>query len=241
MPNAEPRTIAFVTYPGMTLLDLVGPITTFLGLTRGLVLPSRHYRTVCVGERLAPTQTDTPMALLPEQTYDDVADPFALIVPGGGVAALDAMGDDTLIDYVRSAGRGAQIVASVSTGAFILAAADLLDDRRVTTHPAYATLLRKLGANYVQSNWVEDGTLFSAAGVSGGIDMALHLVARLQDRRAARDIQLVIEYDPQPPFGRLDRDGDAGADELETLPPERRARLSQALISRQDLHDTLLG
>jgi hypothetical protein len=69
MPNAEPRTIAFVTYPGMTLLDLVGPITTFLGLTRGLVLPLRHYRTVCVGERLAPTQTDTPMALLPEQTY----------------------------------------------------------------------------------------------------------------------------------------------------------------------------
>jgi hypothetical protein len=53
----------------MTLLDLVGPITTFLGLTRGLVLPSRDYRTVCVGERLAPTQTDTPMALLPEQTY----------------------------------------------------------------------------------------------------------------------------------------------------------------------------
>ena len=75
-----------------------------------------------MGERLAPTPTDTPMALLPEQTYDDVADPFALIVPGGGVAALDAMGDDTLIDYVRSAGPGAQIVASVSTGAFILAA-----------------------------------------------------------------------------------------------------------------------
>jgi len=179
--------------------------------------------------------------LLPEQTYADVADPYALIVPGGGVAALEAMGDDTLIDYVRSAGRGAQIVGSVSTGAFVLAAADLLHGRRVTTHPAYAALLRKLGANYVQSNWVEDGTLISAAGVSGGIDMALHLVARLQDRRAAKDIQLVIEYDPQPPFGRLTHNGDASADALDPLPPERRAHLSQALAGRPDLHDPLLS
>ena len=94
MPNAEPRTIAFVTYPRMTLLDLVGPITTFLGLTRGLLMPSRHYRTVCVGERLAPTQTDTPMALLPEQTYADVADPFAFHGRGRPGSFRDPSGDN---------------------------------------------------------------------------------------------------------------------------------------------------
>ena len=233
------RAIAFVTYPGMTLLDLVGPITTFFGLTRGLVMPSRHYRAVCVGAGNAPTQTDTPMALIPEETYDEVADPFAIIVPGGGMAALEAMGDDTLIDYVRSAGQGAQVVGSVSTGTFILAAAGLLDDRQVTTHPAYAPLLRKLGANYVRSNWVEDGRLISAAGVSGGIDMALHLVARLQDEPAARDIQLVIEYDPHPPFGGLGHN--AREAQLEAMPPEHRARLSRALAGRPDLRHALLG
>lgn len=232
------RTIAFVTYPGLTLLDLIGPITTFLGLTRGLVMPSRAYRTVSVGERIAPTRTDTPMALVPEKTFDEVADPFAVIVPGGGMSALEAMGDDRLIDYVRGAGRRAQIVGSVSTGTFILAAAGLLDDRQVTTHPAYGGLLTKLGANYVQRNWVADGRLISAAGVSGGIDMALHLVDRLKGRAAARSVQLVIEYDPDPPFGGIDDRGDAATLTPMTLGGTR-AELERALEGRPDLHHQL--
>lgn len=203
------KTIAFVTHPGMTLLDLVGPITAFFGLTRGLVLPSRHFRAVTVGERSVPTHTDTPMALVPERTFEEVPDPFAVIVPGGGGSALEAMGDERLIDYLRSVGHGAEIVGSVSTGTFLLAAADLLADRQVTTHPAYAAQLRQMGANYVQRNWVEDGGLISAAGVSGAIDMALHLVARLKNESAARDVQLVIEYDPHPPFGGIEQNGNA--------------------------------
>ena len=63
----EKRTIAFVTYPGLTLLDLVGPITTFLGLTRGLLRTSREYETVSVGERVEPVDSDTPMALIPDK------------------------------------------------------------------------------------------------------------------------------------------------------------------------------
>jgi transcriptional regulator GlxA family with amidase domain len=97
----------------------------------------------------------------------------------------------------------------VSTGAFLLAAAGLLADRQVTTHPAHAARLRRLGVNYVQRNWVEDGRFLSAAGVSGGIDMALHLVARLKNESAARDVQLVIEYDPRPPFGGIEQNGGA--------------------------------
>ena len=164
----ETKTVAFVAYPGLTPLDLIAPMTTFLGLTRGLVGTSRHYRTVCVAERVESIDSDTPMAVVPDNAFEEVPDPFALIVPGGGMASLEAMGNERLINYLRFAQHGAEIVGSVSTGAFILAAAGLLEGREATTHPAYGELLQKLGVNYVQRDWVEDGRFITAAEVSGG-------------------------------------------------------------------------
>src|SRR5829696_1199743 len=235
------KTIAFVTYPGLTLLDLVGPITTFLGLTRGLVMPSRHYRTVSVGERVEPIDSDTPMALIPDKAFEEVPDPFGIIVPGGGISSLEAMGNERLLNYLRFAEYGAEIVGSVSTGAFVLAAAGLLEGRQATTHPAYGELLQKLGANYVQRNWVEDERFITAAGVSGGIDMALYLVARLTDEQQAKTIQTAMEYDPDPPFGGIEQNGGASADRLATMLAEHRAELERALAGRPDLYHKLFG
>src|SRR5829696_8027903 len=135
MPREQKKakTIAFVAYPGLTLLDLVGPITTFLGLTRSLVGASRHYRTVCVGERVEPIESDTPMALIPDKAFEDVPYPFGIIVPGAGVNALKAMGNERILDYLRFAAHKAEIVSSVSTGTFLLAAAGLLEGRQATT------------------------------------------------------------------------------------------------------------
>ena len=82
------RTIAFVAYPGLTLLEVVGPMTAFMGLTRGLVSTSREYSTLLVAERVEPVDSDTPMALIPDKAFEEVPDPFAIIVPGGGVSAL---------------------------------------------------------------------------------------------------------------------------------------------------------
>src|ERR671917_1574955 len=195
----ETRTIAFAAYPGVTPLDLIAPMTTFLGLTRGLVGTSRRYRTVCVAERVEPIGSDTPMAVVPDNAFEEVPAPFAIIVPGGGIASLEAMGNERLLNYLRFAQHGAEIVGSVSTGVFILAAAGLLDGRQATTHPTYGELLKKLGVNYVQRGWAEDGRFITAAGVSGGIDMALHLVARLKSEPEAKSIQTAMEYDPDPP------------------------------------------
>ena len=235
------RTIAFVAYPGLTLLDVVGPMTAFMGLTRGLVSTSREYSTVLVAERVEPVDSDTPMALVPDKAFEEVPDPFAIIVPGGGLASLEAMGNERLLDYLRFASYGAEIIGSVSTGAFLLAAAGLLEGRRATTHPSYADLLKKLGADCVPGNWVEDGRFFTAAGVSGGIDMALYLVARLGNEQQAKTIQTSMEYDPDPPFGGLEQNGGAGGNGLATALDEHQARLERALAGRPDLYQKLFG
>lgn len=243
MPNTDDKrkTIAFVTYPGLTLLELIGPLTAFFGLTRGLVLPSRHYRTVTIGEKVQLTDTDTPMGLIPEKTFEEVPDPFAVIVPGGGIAALEAMGNQKLVDYLRFAQHGAAIVGSISTGAFILAAAGLLQGRQATTHPAYGALLQRLGTTYVPRDWLSDGKFITAAGVSGALDMSLHLVAQLSNERNAKDIQLVIEYDPDPPFGGVQQNGPANGDRLATMLAEHKSRLEAALSDRTDLREGLFG
>jgi transcriptional regulator GlxA family with amidase domain len=237
----ETKTIAFVAYPGLTLLDLIAPMTTFLGLTRGLVGTSHQYRTICVAERVESIGSDTPMSVVPDNAFEEVPAPFALIVPGGGMASLEAMGNERLINYLRFAQHGAEIVGSVSTGAFILAAAGLLEGRQATTYPAYGELLQKLGVNYVQRNWVEDGRFITAAGVSGGIDMALSLVARLKNAQQAKNVQTVIEYDPHPPFGGIEQDGATRRDRLATMLAEHRADLERALASRPDLYQKLFG
>src|ERR671914_697700 len=200
------KTIAVVTYPGVALLDLVATKTVLDALALGT-----RYRSITVGERTEPIASNTPMRIIPEKRFEEVPDPFAIIVPGGGANALKAMGNERLLNYLRFTEHGAELVGSVSTGAFVLAAAGLLEGRRATTHPAYADLLEKLGVNYVEDYSVEDGKFLTMAGVSGGIDTTLELVAKLTSEGAAKRIQTMIEYDPQPPFGAIDwseADGD---------------------------------
>jgi hypothetical protein len=128
----------------------------------------------------------------------------------------------------------------VSTGAFVLAAAGLLEGRRATTHPAYAELLKKLGVDYVEGYSVEDGKFLTMAGVSGGIDTMLQLVGRLTSEGMAKRTQLVIEYDPQPPFGGVDW-GQAIGDEVGDTLVRHRADLERALADRPDLYQRLFG
>ena len=195
------RQIAVVVYPGLTTLELVGTVSVLSGL--GL---RTGFRIVTVGEHREPVDADTPLKLVPESTFEEVSRPFGILVPGGGLNTITAMGDETLLGYVGSAAKNAELVGSVGTGSLILAAAGLLEGRRATTHWAYRRILENLGATYVEERWVEDGKFIMSAGVSAGIDMGLYLAARLTDEATARQVQLWLDYDPQPPFGRLDYD-----------------------------------
>lgn len=223
------KLIAFVLYPGLTLLDMVGPLTVLKGLK------GQGYQTVIVGERIKPIETDTALMVIPNKTFDEVPHPFGVIVPGG-LSAIEAMGNYAIRDYLTSIAKTAEVVGSVCTGSLILAAGGLLEGRKATTHWAYYKLLEKLGAHYVQKRWVEDGKFITAAGVSAGIDMALYLTAKLTDKATARQAQIVMEYDPQPPFGGIDwesLDKDMWAPRLQKL-------VKQALANRPDLLSKLI-
>jgi transcriptional regulator GlxA family with amidase domain len=197
MAGKERKLIAFPVYPGMTPLDLVGPMTILRTLGR------TPYRVVVVGERLDEVATDTPLRLRPTATFADVPDPWAVIVPGGGPATSAAMADDALVGYVRSAARGAELVGSTGNGALLLAAADLVRGQRTAIHWAYREPLEELGGVYAPQRWVDDGRYLTAAGGTSGIDMALLARKTRLKISGTRTAQLFTEYDPQPPFGRV--------------------------------------
>src|SRR6185437_3275710 len=118
----ETRRIAFVVYPGLTLLDLVGPLQV-LSLLPTLGQP---FETVTVGASREAVATDVPLMVTPAATFDEVPDPSVIVVPGGTEPTMRALGDARVIEYVRAAAASADTVASVCTGSLILAAAGLL-------------------------------------------------------------------------------------------------------------------
>jgi transcriptional regulator GlxA family with amidase domain len=229
----EQKTIAFVVYPGLTPLDLVGPLQVLSALAE--FVP--EYRTVVVGATKDTVGTDTPLQVAPSHTFDEVPSPFALLVPGGTVPTLRAMSDETLLSWLRTAAAGAELVTSVCTGSLILGAAGLLDGKQATTHWILRDVLAALGATPVARRWVEDGKVITAAGVSAGIDLALHLVERLAGRQVATNVQFAIEYDPEPPQGALDWANQPYGD----LKPLREHTLREGLAGNPALLEKLLA
>ncbi len=228
------KTLAFVVYPGISLLELVGNGTLLaIILAQGSLLKLQaRYDLVVVGERIQEIPTDTPMSIFPQKTFADVQQPDALVVIGGGADTLAALENADLISYVRRAAESAEWVAATSTGSLLLAAAGLLEGRLATTHWAYADRLQAYNVRYQPaetSNWVTDGKFTTAAGVSGAIDMALGLGAQLKNQAASQFGQLFIEYDPHPPFGRLDWTGF----------DQQRAMLAPLMNRRPDRQDAV--
>ena len=186
--------VAITLFPRTTALDSVGPYEV---LQR---VPSVDV--VFVGHRRGEVRTENGMlGLTCDATFDEVCEPDVLLVPGG-VGTRELMTDEPVLDWVRTVHRNTRFTASVCTGSLVLAAAGLLDGLTATTHWAAAGLLEPFGARYTAERVVEHlpQRIITAAGVSSGIDMALRLLELLVDREAAQASQLMIEYDPQPPF-----------------------------------------
>ena len=186
--------VAIPLFPRFTALDAVGPYEV---LQR---VPSIDV--VFVGHRRGEMRTENGMlGVTCDATFDEVAAPDVVVFPGG-IGTRQLIHDDDIRGWLQSVHPNTTLTTSVCTGALLLAAAGLLDGLTATTHWSAAELLDDLGARYVPERVVEHlpQRIITAAGVSSGIDMALRVVEILVDREAAQAAQLLIEYDPQPPF-----------------------------------------
>jgi cyclohexyl-isocyanide hydratase len=181
--------IGFVLFPKLTQLDLTGPFEVFGRL------PDAQVLLVGPGE----ARSDTGLWLRPDVGFEGAPQLDVLCVPGGpGVNA--AMEDETLLAFLRSQAERAAWVTSVCTGALVLGAAGLLRGYRATTHWLSLDLLAGFGAIPVRERVVVDRNRVTGGGVTAGIDFGLRLAAELRGERAAKEIQLILEYDPAPPY-----------------------------------------
>ena len=195
--KSEIWTVGFALYEGATLLDVAGATQVFTSWV------SPGFRSVWLAPSLDPVCTSEGVELKPGRCFDDPGPIDILFVPGGGNDVARAMQDPVLVDFVRHAGQAARLAGSVCTGAFILAAAGLLDGREATTYWSQRENLAlfphvKLAAGYPR--WVIVGDRFTGGGVSSSIDLALELVNRLSGPTASQRAQLAAQYAPHPPF-----------------------------------------
>jgi putative intracellular protease/amidase len=184
--------IAILAYPELTALDAIGPYEVLSRLPGAEVW--------LVGKEVGVVRTDTGvLGLSVDRALGDVREAEILLVPGGA-GTRPLLGDQEVLDWIRAIDATTRWTTSVCTGSLILGAAGLLDGKRATSHWIWRQYLTAFGAEPVDERVVEDGKLITAAGVSSGIDMALHLAAREAGDEVAKAIQLGIEYDPDPPF-----------------------------------------
>jgi transcriptional regulator GlxA family with amidase domain len=184
--------IAILVFEKLTALDAIGPYEVLRSV------PGWEVR--FVGARKGTVRTDSgALGLSADYSLDEVTKPDVVLIPGGeGNRPL--LEDEEVLSWLREVDAQTKWTTSVCTGSLVLAAAGLLDGKRATSHWLFLEQLRELGADAVGGRFVEDGRFVTAAGVSAGIDMALHLVGREAGPEVAQAIQLGMEYDPQPPF-----------------------------------------
>jgi transcriptional regulator GlxA family with amidase domain len=149
----------------------------------------------------APVTCAKGLRVLADRTWTDAGTLDVLVYPGGRGTRRE-LKDDSVLDWLRSTKDSGTLMTSVCTGALVYAAAGFLRDRPATTYWSALDELRALEPTVdalPDARFVDSGEVITAAGVSAGIDMALHLVARLHSVERARDVRRYIQYDPEPP------------------------------------------
>ncbi|MFO1160466.1 MAG: DJ-1/PfpI family protein [Reyranellaceae bacterium] len=215
---ATPINIGILLYPNVTQLDATGPaqvLSRVPGATMHMIWKTRD-----------PVPTDAGFSIVPTTTFADCPALDVICVPGGG-GQVALMTDPETLDFLRKQAAGARYVTSVCTGSLVLGAAGLLKGYRSACHWASRDMLEDFGAIPVAERVVRDRNRISGGGVTAGIDFGLTLAAELAGEEIAKSIQLVLEYDPQPPFDSGSPEK-AGAERVARL----RERIAPMLESR---------
>ena len=185
-----PLKIGMLLYPGLTLLDLIGPQTVFswfadidlVWKTKDLVV------------------SDTGIGIQPTSIFEDCPKELDILFVPGGFGQQDHMNDAEVLAFLADRGSKAKYVTSVCSGSLLLGAAGLLKGYQATSHWAAREGLRAFGAEPVDARVVTDRNRITGGGVTAGIDFGLVVLAKLRGDDAAKLTQLAMEYDPEPPF-----------------------------------------
>lgn len=189
--NWQHYVIGIVIYPGMTTLDVVGPQTVFS------VLPNVKIHRIW--KTLAPITGDDGMMIVPDTTFADCP-PVDVLCIGGGRGQSASIDDAELLDFLKAQGDNAKFVTSVCGGSEFLAKAGLLEGYRAATHWAMRPQLAKLGIEVGTERVVTDRNRMTGGGVTAGIDFGLAVAKALYGEDIAKISQLLMEYDPAPPY-----------------------------------------
>lgn len=184
--------IGLVIFPGMTQLDMTGPYQVFS------MMPDT--RVLLLWKTLEPVTSSEGMTILPTATFNDCPSLDVLCVPGGAIGQVEMMQDAEVLEFLRQQGKTAKYITSVCTGSLILAAAGLLQGYRAACHWAFRDQLAMLGVEVGTQRVVVDRNRITGGGVTAGIDFGLVVVGQLCGEETAKMIQLLLEYNPAPPF-----------------------------------------
>jgi cyclohexyl-isocyanide hydratase len=182
--------IGMLLYPGLTLLDLIGPQTVF----------SWFSNIHLVWKTTELIRSDTGIDIKPTATLSTCPRELDVLFVPGGFGQQKIMGDPEILSFLADRGSRAKYITSVCSGSLLLAAAGLLNGYKATSHWAAREGLAAFGAVPTDARVVVDRNRVTGGGVTAGIDFGLVLLAQLRGDHAAKLTQLAMEYDPQPPF-----------------------------------------
>ena len=221
----RPIQVGMLLFPGLTLLDLIGPQTVI----------STHSKIHLIWKSKDMIRSDRGIGIEPTTTLDKCPKTLDVLFVPGGPGMLSVMRDREVLSFLADRGQRARYVTSVCTGALILGAAGLLKGYKATTHWAAHDVLPIFGAEPVKRRVVIDRNRITGGGVTAGIDFGYALLATMRGDTVAKVTQLAMEYDPQPPFnaGSPDSAGpqitEAALATLASLQKETRATISEIM------------
>ncbi|MDJ0616224.1 MAG: DJ-1/PfpI family protein [Calothrix sp. MO_192.B10] len=193
MENQPKYTIGLVIYPDMTQLDITGPYQVFSQIPNAQVL--------LLWKSLEPVVSNCGLTILPSTTLAECPPLDVLCVPGGVSGTVEMMQDEEMLSFLQLQAQTAKYITAVCTGSLILGAAGLLRGYKATSHWAFREQLQLMGAEVSTERVVIDRNRITGGGVTAGIDFALQITAILCGEDTAKFIELMLEYNPAPPFG----------------------------------------
>ena len=191
--------IGIALFDGAEELDWAGPWEVLAAWAQQF--PDDGVEVFTLARTDGPVTCAKGLRVLPDRTWES-AGPLDVLVYPGGMGSRRELADDAVLEWVRGLARAGTLMTSVCTGALVFAAAGLLEGRPATTYWGAMQTLGGLDGSIElrpDDRFVDSGEIVTAAGVSAGIDMALHLVARLHSVERAKEVRRYIQYDPDPP------------------------------------------